>query len=121
MQNRQHIEASQSSNQAKWDVIEASFVNSETIFGELFFSAMDRNAHPIRLSGRTISSFLAERLDRGNDPGQSAYEGASLNIQLWTTSETPFTDEQREKLRDFHRQIREVIRQDLANAKKAKP
>lgn len=116
--NRKHVEASQTDNQGPWDVVEASFVNSETIFGELFFSAMDRNAHPVRLSGWNLRSFLAERLDRGTNPQQSAFEGATLNIQLWATSERPFTDEQREKLRVVHRQIREIIRTDLANVKK---
>ncbi|MFO0941583.1 MAG: exosortase U [Pirellulales bacterium] len=59
LRNRQHIEANQSNNQGAWDVVEASFVNSETIFGELFFSAMDRSGHPVRLSGWSLGSFLA--------------------------------------------------------------
>lgn len=117
MNQRRLVEAEQTTAVGAWDVVEANFVNSETVFGSLFFSTMDRQARPIRLSGWQLSDFLLERVDRGGNPQQAAFEGQTVNIQLWTTSETPFTVEQLDELRLFHRQIREVIREDLANVK----
>lgn len=117
MNQRRLVEAEQVKAGGAWDVVEADFVNSETVFGALFFSTMDRQARPVRLSGWRLSDFLLERVDRGGNPLQAAFEGQTVNIQLWTTSETPFTVEQLDELRLFHRQIREVIREDLANVK----
>lgn len=111
------VEAEQTKDRGVWDVIEANFVNSETVFGSLFFSTMDRQARPVRLSGWSLADFLIERVDRGSNPQQAAFVGQTLNIQLWTTSETPFTAEQIDELRSLHRQVREIIREDLASVK----
>jgi exosortase len=118
IKDRELVEAKRADSDAKWDVVEASFVNSETIFGELFFSTVDRQARPVRLRGWGLSDFVLQRVDRGAQPQQSGFDGQTVNIQLWSTSETPFTEEQRESLRVLHRQIRELIRADLASAHK---
>lgn len=118
LQSRQVVEANRSDGQGLWDVIEARFVNSETIFGELFFSTVDFQARPVRLRRTGLKDFLLQRIDKGDQPQQSGFDGQTLNIQVWTTSETPFTDEQRESLRQLQRQIRDIIRTDLANARR---
>ncbi len=118
IQKRSLVEAPRTDQRGLWDVVEASFLNNETIFGELLFSTMDRQARPVRLKGWGLSDIVLQRIDKGDEPQQSGFDGQTLNIQLWTTSETPFDDQQRERLRSVHRQIRDLIREDLSKVQK---
>ena len=101
----------------QWDTVAAKFVNSETVFGYLYFSTMDRQARPVKLRGWSVSDFFLQRVDRGDQPMQSGFDGETINIQLWTTSETPLTDSTLEELRELHQQVREIIRNDLSGTK----
>jgi exosortase len=116
IQARTLVEAKRTDGRGVWDVVEASFVNTDTVFGELFFSTIDRQARAVRLKGWELSDFVLQRVDRGDQPQQSGFDGQNVNIQLWTTSETPFVEPQREVLRELHRQVRELIQSDLAGA-----
>lgn len=100
-----------------WDMIKADWINGDSVFGSLFFSTLDSHARPVKLSNWSLGDMMRFRFSDRDSPEQVSYNGLSVNVQLWTTSETPFTTEQIEALRQANIKIRQVIRQDLAAAK----
>ncbi len=100
-----------------WEFVEANFVNSETLFGSLFFSTLDEQGSPVSQKGWSFSDLMLQRTQDRDDPTQRSFHGESVNIQAWTTSETPFTATELDALRDIHSRVREIIRRDLAVTK----
>lgn len=99
-----------------WDYISADFVDADTVYGSLLFSTLDSKATPVRLSSWTVKDLFKSRTSDRDSPDQVSFHGVSVNIQLWTTSETPISPKDKELLEKTHLKMREVIRQDLAQS-----
>lgn len=115
--NGRKLSKSKTAGDAPWEFVEASFVNSDTVFGSLFFSTLDKQGSPVSQKGWSFTDLMQQRTQDPDDPNQRSFHGESVNIQAWTTSETPFTPTELDVLRELHSHVREIIRRDLAVTK----
>ena len=91
----------------KWHWVQAEFRNAEFTFGHLLFSSLSGSGTPIRPGEIGFAASLSGRF-----PSSDSHQ-ETFNIQLWSDSDTPFSDEQKDALKRCFLEIRNVIRSDL--------
>jgi exosortase len=95
-----------------WGFIFSNWFNDDGSYAYLTFSGLNRDNTPTIIPDETIADIFANRFSLGGDREEKLKE--CLMLQVWTTLDSPLTKDEQAALKQFHIQVREMVRSAFA-------
>jgi exosortase len=95
-----------------WGFIFSNWFNDDGSYAYLTFSGLNSDNTPAAIPDETVADIFANRFALGGNSEEKPKE--CLMLQVWTTLDSPLTKDEQAALKQFHIQVRDVVRPAFA-------